>query len=68
MLLSNNPAIAPFASMSELQAAAPRGRAWVRWFCMSPFRDIDDRAAHLAAGRKAAKAAREAAMNAASGR
>jgi len=66
MLVSNNPAIAPFASMTELQAAAPRGRAWVNWFCLSPFRDVDDRAAYLAAGKRAAAmAAREAAMSAA---
>ena len=54
MLVSNNSAIAPFASVSELRAGAPRGRAWVNWFCLSPFRDIDDRALYLAAGKRAA--------------
>jgi hypothetical protein len=64
MHLSNDVVIARFAPMPEAVAALPRPRSWLNHFCMAPFRDVDDRVARNAAGKRAEKAARDAAMNA----
>jgi hypothetical protein len=65
MYPSNNAALARFASLPEALVATPRHGPWFSSFWTAPFRDVDDRVALLAAGRKAEKAARAAAMRAA---
>jgi len=51
-----------FATLPEI--TVPRSKSWLSNFCMTPFRDVDDRVARMAAGKLAEKAAREAAMSA----
>lgn len=66
MYLSNDAALPRFASLPEI--AMPRQRSWLSNFCMTPFRDVDDRVARLAAGKLAEKAAREGVMSVAPSR
>ncbi len=57
MHLLNDAALPRFASLPEM--ATPQQRSWLGFFCMTPFRDVDDRVARLAAGKRAEKAVRE---------
>jgi hypothetical protein len=57
MYLSNDAALPRFASLPEM--AMPQQRSWLSNFWMVPFRDVDDRVARLAAGKRAEKAVRE---------
>ena len=63
--MSSDAAIAASATCTEALVATPRHGPWFSSFWTAPFRDVDDRVALLAAGRKAEKAARDAAMPAA---
>jgi hypothetical protein len=62
MHFTNNAALPRFASLSDGLAVAPRQHSWFRSFWMAPFRDVDDRVARLAAGKRAEKAAQDQAM------
>ena len=64
---SSPQSFAPFASLSGNPTRAPRQRTRLAQFFLTPFRDVDDRAARLAAASKSERAAREAAMSGAAG-
>jgi hypothetical protein len=62
---SSQEALAPFARLSGAPAPKPREQSRFARFFLAPFRDIDHRAARLAAARQAEREARESAMSAA---
>ena len=62
---SSQESFAPFASLSAAPASMPVESAGWRQFFLAPFRDVDHRAARLAAARRAERELREAAMSAA---
>jgi hypothetical protein len=66
MYLSNDAALPRFASLPEM--AMPQQRSWLSNFWMAPFRDVDDRVARLAAGKRAEKVVREGVISVAPSR